>query len=46
MDKENLIKKEDACLARLSELLYNFQDDIVEMHRLINSIRIYQEVCE
>lgn len=46
MDEKFIENKIDTCLTTMSETLYNFQDEIINMHNMINCIRTYQDIDE
>jgi len=44
MDKEYFDDKIDGCLATISQTLYNFSDEIVNLHAMVEHIRLAQEM--
>ncbi len=46
MDKEYFDDKIDGCLATISETLYNFSDEIVNLHTMVEHIRFANEIRE
>lgn len=46
MDEKFIENNIDACLTTMSETLYNFQDEIVNMHNMIGCIRTYRDIGE
>lgn len=46
MDKEYFDDKIDGCLATISETLYKFSDEIVNLHVMVEHIRLAQDMQE
>lgn len=46
MDKEYFNNEIDGCLAVISETLYNFSDEIVNLHTMLEHIRFAQNMQE
>lgn len=46
MDKEYFNDEIDGCLATISETLYNFSDEIVNLHTMLEHIRFAQQIQE
>lgn len=46
MDKEYFDDKIDASLAVISETLYKFSDEIINLHVMVEHIRMAQEMQE
>ncbi len=44
MDKEYFDDKIDGCLSTISETLYNFSDEIVNLHIMVEHIRVAQDM--
>lgn len=44
MDKKYFDDKIDGCLSTISETLYKFSDEIVNLHNMVEHIRLAQEI--
>lgn len=44
MDKKYFDDEIDGCLATISETLYNFSDEIVNLHVMVDKIRVAQDM--